>query len=170
LPLIEEMAKGSTEALKKLRQELVNDFIINLQIDEEYKTALQSEMQELMAIAENSEIGAEIKFDNTKALEGLNQALAAGTMTVEEVESMFANANLALPQFHMTRIPTKSTSHSETTLDTGWWKTTVNSTTTNTTWNDVPYYGDNPPVYDDAGNLQEGTGVESGLTVTTTGS
>ena len=169
LQLIEGVANEDVEALKELRSALVEDFIINLTIDDSYKTALQQEMQELMAQAENSDLGVELNFDNTQAIAGLNQALEAGEITIAEIENMFANANLAMPKYNIAHVPTTTKSHSVSKISGGWWGKdyTVNTETTNTTWSDVPYFGDNPPIYEDPDNdgtytKVSGTGIESG--------
>lgn len=175
LSKIKAVADNDTEALQDLRKELIQDFIINLSIDDEYKTALQNEITELMEMAENSPIGMEIEFDNSKAIEGINEALAAGAMTVEEVEAMFANANLAMPKYNTAKIPHTTTSNSKTTsvVDQWWGKQTITSesTTDTTTWSEIPYFGDNPPVYEKKKNgeyaKKSGTGVESSFKVTT---
>jgi hypothetical protein len=53
-----------------------------------------------MELAENNPIGAELTINNGEALNALNSALEAGTTTIEEIESMFHNANLAMPEYH----------------------------------------------------------------------
>lgn len=169
---IEDMANGSAEALRALRKELVIDTISNMALDDSYKTALQSELTELMEIAENSPIGMKLELDNSKAIEGINEALKAGTMTVQEVEALFANANLALPQYNTTKVPhtTTSTSNTVSEIDQWWGKQTVTSksTTSTTTWSEIPYFGDNPPRYDENGDQIKGTGIENSLKVSTT--
>ena len=169
---IEDMANGSTEALRALRKELVIDTISNMALDDSYKTALQSELTELMEIAENSPIGMKLDLDNSKAIEGINEALKAGTMTVQEVEALFANANLALPQYNTAKVPhtTTSTSNTVSEIDQWWGKQTVTSksTTSTTTWSEIPYFGDNPPQYDENGDQIKGTGIENSLKVSTT--
>lgn len=178
LGLIEKVANRDVEALRQLRKELVAEYIVNLAIDDSIKDELRNEIAELQDIAENSEIGTKLTFDNAGALEAINAALKAGSITVSEVESLFANANLALPECHMVKIPntSSSTSHTVTTEDTWWGQRTFtsDSTTTNTTWTQIPYFGDNPPVFDEQEDgtwaQRAGTGVASKLNVTTTGS
>lgn len=185
LSLVKQLAEGSTEALKELRKKVVNEAIDNSLLDDDLKEKFKSALSELSQIAESKPIGTKIDFDDSDVINGLNDALAKGLITVSEIESMFSNANIALPECHMVQVPSVAKSESVSVTEGGVdndKKTVTKSTTYTTTYTQVPYFGDNPPQYEaetktiggqevtTGWKLKENTGkAKNKLTVSTAG-
>jgi hypothetical protein len=53
-------------------------------------------------MADDKAIGTSLNINNENAIFAINEALRAGELTVEELEAMFANADVAMPDvnFH----------------------------------------------------------------------
>ena len=169
---LEAMANGDEEALARLQKALVSDYVLNLSIDEEYRTALDSALQDLMKQAEGADLHTELTLDNTKAIDAINTALRTGAASIEDIEAMFNNANLAMPEYKIAQVPHTSTSQmntkSEVNILGAKIPITTTGTTTTTTYTDVPYFGDNPPTFDENGKMTDSGGGGS-LAVTTIG-
>ena len=97
LSTIEEMLNGSVEALEKIRKGLVIDLAKNLKFDsaELYNNFIK-DIEKLIDEVNSKDytVNAKIDFDNTSILDGLNEALKTGQLTVDQIKSMFSNANL----------------------------------------------------------------------------
>lgn len=149
LSTIKKMADGDVEALAELKEKIIDDYIINLNIDDSYKIQLKNAMDDIANQIKDKKIGYELSLDNSKALEALNTALATGATTIEEVQSMFNNADLSMPEYHMASVPNLSHSVTESTVTdlVSGHETKTRSDTTTTTYTQVPYFGTNKPVY-----------------------
>jgi hypothetical protein len=163
------MAEGDEEALARLRKEVNKDFILHLNISDDNRKALEREMDYLSDIAENADIGTQLKLDNSAAIAAINEALYTGEATIDDIEAMFNNANLQMPEYHTTTIPgdavtSHSTTHFEGPLGIKW---TAKSDTTTTTDRVIPYFGDAAPTVDDSGFVNYGN--SNSIAVTSTG-
>jgi hypothetical protein len=122
--------------------------------------------------AQGAEINTELTLDNSKAIDAINTALRTGEATIEDIEALFANANLAMPEYKIAQIPhtSKTKTDTDTTINILGAPVKIHSTgtTTSTTYSDVPYFGDNPPEFDENGNMTSAGGGGS-LQVTTMG-
>jgi hypothetical protein len=83
----------------------------------------------------------------------LNTALQTGATTIEDLQTMFANADLSMPEYHLASVPhTSITDNTSTITRTGPLGIPVTyteeSSTTTTTWSQVPYFGDTPPEFE----------------------
>ena len=148
---IERMAEGDEKALARLRKEVNKDWILNLNISEDNKNALAKEIDELSALAENAPIGTQLTLDNSDAIAAINEALYTGSATIEDIEAMFNNANLQMPEYHTKTVPGDAvTSHSTTEFEGPLGiKWSAKSTTTTTTDRTIPYFGDAEPTVND---------------------
>ena len=147
LEKIKEVVNGSEEALVELRAELNKDFIMSLDLEtDNAENELITELNNLSETALQAGIGVELKLENDTAIEGLNEALATGKATIENIESMFNNANLAMPKYKIAKLPGEVT---ETTSEVSGKIMGIpfsyTTTAKTTSMRDVPYFGDNPP-------------------------
>lgn len=171
LQLIKEMSEGSEQAFVDLRNKLNEDFILKLEFeDNTLNQELLTTLEQLQQEALNNPVGTTLQLDNDKAIAALNEALITGQATIEDIQSMFNNANLQMPEYKTKSIPgdaVTSRSDIEFTGPLGMtWK--ASSKTTTTTDRVVPYFGDNAPEVDDKGNITSYGGGGS-LAVTTSG-
>jgi hypothetical protein len=97
------------------------------------------------------EVKGKLSLDNTDAIAALNTALENGSTTVEEIQAMFSNMNLAFPDTAVTtyKKPTRTTTFSENEI---WDKSgrKIESTRTKSTVTsevELPWIGDNPPKF-----------------------
>ena len=171
LQLIKEMSEGSEQALVDLRNKLNEDFILKLEFeDNTLNQELLTTLEQLQQKALKNPVGTTLHLDNDKAIAALNEALVTGQATIEDIQAMFNNANLQMPEYKTKSIPgdaVTSRSDIEFTGPLGMtWK--ASSKTTTTTDRVVPYFGDNAPEVDDDGNITSYGGGGS-LAVTTSG-
>lgn len=85
LELMEEAAKGSVEAIEKLRLLAAQDIVIHAAIDEAAKTTLLADLANLAS--QDIEIGATL--NNTQFADSLYDAAIAAGMTVDDIQRMF---------------------------------------------------------------------------------
>ena len=172
LETIESLANGDDESLTKLQKALVSDYVLHLNIDESYKIALNNTLQDLMVQAENADINTKLTLDNTDAINAINTALRTGEATITDIESMFNNANLQMPEYKIAKIPHVSTTKTNTTSKINIlgkdFEVKSEGTTATTTYSDVPYFGENAPTFDENGNMTDAGGGGS-LSVKTSG-
>ena len=148
---LKKMAEGDVEAFNDLRDAVNEDFILNLNINDIAKTALVEKISELSNLADKYPIGTPLVLDDSQALAALNEALYTGEATIEQIESMFNNANLQMPEYNTHWVEgevTKSVSKTVTKdpiLGLSW---TTESETTTTAQKAIPYFGDTPPSID----------------------
>ena len=168
---IKAMANNDVEALQRVRNELNKDFIMNLNVaDDEAKTALLNSITELGDMALNADIGTQLTLDNEQAMAAINEALYTGEATIEDIEAMFANANLAMPEYKTMTVPGEATTtHTETDHE-GPLGIKFHSSSTSTTTTDrvIPYFGDAPKINKKTGKVSSYGGGGS-VKVTTTG-
>ena len=153
---IKKMADNDAEALQRVRNELNKDFIMNLNIsDENAKTKLLNSITEMGNMALNADIGTELTLDNADAMAAINEALYTGEATIEDIESMFANANLAMPEYKTMTVPGEATTtHTETEVEGPLGiKFHTKSDSTTTTDRVIPYFGDKPTIDSDTGKV-----------------
>ena len=165
---LEKAANNDVEALKRLKKAINEDFILNLNINENAKNILNQKLMELSDQALNNPIGTSLTLNDDQAIAALNEALYTGEATIEQIESMFNNANLQMPEYKTQWVDGEVTqSHSETTV-TGplGIKYTTSSDTTTTAKKAIPYFGDTPPAKTSSGGMNYGGGS---LNITTTG-
>lgn len=147
---LEKAANNDTEALARLKKAVNEDFILNLNINENTKNILNNKIEELSNLALNSPIGTPLTLDDSQAIAALNEALYTGEATIEQIESMFNNANLQMPEYKTHWVDGEVTrSHSETTTEGPFGiKYTTSSDTVTTAKKAIPYFGDQPPTVD----------------------
>lgn len=148
LELIKKAANGSEEALVELRAELNKDFVMSLNLEtENAHTALIDELNRMSQEALSKDITAEITMNNSDAIAALNEALYTGQATIQDIEAMFNNANLTMPEYKTTTVDGEAvTSETDTEFKGPFglkWK--AHSTSTTRSKRVVPYFGDNPP-------------------------
>ena len=85
LLLMEEAAKGSVEAIEKLRLLAAQDIVIHTSLNADDKTTILTELAQLAA--QDVEIGATL--NNTEFAQSLYDAAIAAGMTVEDIQKMF---------------------------------------------------------------------------------
>ena len=160
LELIKKAAEGDVEALQDLRQAINTDFVAKLDLSTvEAENALTEFLNYASDEAAGKPIGSTITLDNTNAIAAINEALYTGKATIEDIEAMFNNANLAMPEYKTTTVPgemvhTTSTAHYKGPLGIEW---DVTSDTTTTTDRVIPYFGDKAPSLQD-GKMDYGGG------------
>lgn len=168
---LEKAANNDTEALARLKKAVNEDFILNLNINEDTKNILNSKIQELQAQAQNSPIGTSLTLNDSDAIAALNEALFTGEATIEQIESMFNNANLQMPEYKTHWVDGEVTrSHSETTT-TGplGIQFTSSSDTVTTAKKAIPYFGDTPPTVNKETGEATSYGGGGSMTITTAG-
>jgi hypothetical protein len=145
---IQKASEGNVEALEELRKEINKDFILKLNISETSKADLITMLDELAAMAADKDIGATLTLDNTDSIAALNEALITGAATLDEIQAMFANADLTLPEAHTGTKTITTTTRSVTSARTkgadGQWGDYVETESITTNKQDVPYvyFGD----------------------------
>ena len=144
---IVNMAEGSAKALAKVQKALNEELIIHWYLEDNLEVELINELNRLSDLALNSPIGTELQLDNSKAIEAINTALETGRATIEDIERIFQNANLAMPEYKMKKIPGEvATTTTETIItDPLGFTWTTKSKGTTVTERQVPYFGDNEP-------------------------
>lgn len=165
---IRKAAEGDVEALQALRSALNEDFVTKLDLQTE--GASQDLIDFLNSASEqaaNKPIGATIEINNSGAIAAINEALYTGKATIEDIEAMFNNANLAMPEYNTMTVPgevthTTSTAHYKGPLGIEWDVTSETDTSTDRV---IPYFGDTAPSIDSSGNMNYGG---SGITNFTT--
>ena len=170
LQLIKEMSEGSEQALVDLRNKLNEDFILKLEFeDNTLNQELLTTLEQLQQQALNNPVGTTLQLDNDKAIAALNEALITGQATIEDIQAMFNNANLQMPEYKTKSIPGDAVhSHSVVSGKVLGIPYTLETDTTTTTDRVVPYFGDNAPEVDHEGNITSYGGGGS-LAVTTSG-
>ena len=176
LELIKQAANGSEQALVQLRNQLNKDFIMSLVLEtDNAHQALIDELERMSQEALNADIGAEITMDNGDAIAALNEALITGQATIQDIEAMFNNANLAMPEYNTMEVPGEvAKSHSVVSGKFMGIPYTMESDMETTTMRTIPYFGDNEPTYNlnDAGRAEftsYGGGSGASVKTTTTG-
>ena len=168
LEQIQKMAEGDVEALQLVRNELNKDYIMNLVLEGDLETELANELNRLSDLAMKSPIGTELTINNSNAIAAINEALYTGQATISDIEAMFNNANLQMPEYKTKTVPGDAVhSTSETTFEGPLgikWKAKSNTTTT--TDRVIPYFGDNEPTVNENGTMNYGGGS---LSVSTSG-
>ncbi len=167
---LEKAANNDVQALARLKKAVNEDFILNLNINENAKNVLNQKITELSDLALNSPIGTSLVLDDSNAIAALNEALYTGEATIDQIESMFNNANLQMPEYKTKWVDGEVTkSHSETKVvgPLGIEYTTSSDTTT-TAQKAIPYFGDSAPTTDSSGNVTSYGGGGS-LKITTSG-
>lgn len=168
---IKKAAEGDVVALNELRKAINADFILNLDLQTDGASeALTAELNRLSEEALNNPIGTELTLNDDKAIAALNEALYTGKATIEDIEKMFNNANLAMPEYKTMTVPgevthTTSTAHYKGPLGIEWDVTSETDTSTDRV---IPYFGDQAPSIDDSGNMDYGGGGTD-ISVTSSG-
>jgi hypothetical protein len=144
---------------------------MNLNIsDENAKTKLLNSITEMGNMALNADIGTELTLDNEDAMAAINEALYTGEATIEDIEAMFANANLAMPEYKTMTVPGEATTtHTETEVEGPLGiKFHTKSDSTTTTDRVIPYFGEKPSIDSNTGKVTS-YGGGGKLKTTTTG-
>lgn len=168
---IKKAAEGDIVALNELRKAINADFIAHLDLQTDGASeALTAELNRLSEEALNNPIGTELTLNDDKAIAALNEALYTGKATIEDIEKMFNNANLAMPEYKTMTVPgevthTTSTAHYKGPLGIEWDVTSETDTSTDRV---IPYFGDQAPSIDDSGNMDYGGGGTD-ISVTSSG-
>ena len=142
---IKKAAEGDIVALNELRKAINADFIAHLDLQTDGASeALTAELNRLSEEALNNPIGTELTLNDDKAIAALNEALYTGKATIEDIEKMFNNANLAMPEYKTMTVPgevthTTSTAHYKGPLGIEWDVTSETDTSTDRV---IPYFGD----------------------------
>ena len=154
---IKAAVRGDEEALRRLRLEASKEMIVNLHLNSEAETELTSLLDRLSAEAANTEIGADLSIDGTDAFNTMNQLLADGSVTIDQLEAAFKNAGLELPEYHTEMKPGPSTKTVSKTKVTGPLGITyeLESETESSSEVAVPYFGEKSE--DGSGNVSYDT-------------
>ena len=155
---IQKMADNDVEALARVRKELNKDFIMNLNIKNSAKDSLLNALTDLNQIAENAELGTKLTLNNEEAIAAINEALYTGQATITDIEAMFNNADLSMPEYNTTTKPGPEThSHTDTHVKgPNGIEYDMSSDTTTTTDVVVPYFGDKEPTVTASGKMDYG--------------
>lgn len=86
---IKKLADGDISVLEELGEAAARDFVAHLEIPDEDINAFQNVLDNLKAKGEGVEIGIPVDIDNTRYLATLNQMLADGELTAEQVRTAF---------------------------------------------------------------------------------
>lgn len=91
--LLERIAKGDTDAISELRQAAAKDIRTNWVVNSDYSAALDGlsslETQLSDFVSNWDDFSIDAKFDDTDALSGMNELLAAGQITTEQMQDYF---------------------------------------------------------------------------------
>lgn len=168
---IQLMTEGNIDALNRLKKKLNEEYIFNLQLeDKNLNQALLDEINRLQDEALNKPIETELRIKEEKAIEALNKALYTGQATIEDIEAMFNNANLAMPEYKTKELPGDVTTSTSTVTGKLFGAIPFSYTTTakTTTNRVVPYFGDQEPTVSKDGQSVTDFGGGS-VTTTSTG-
>lgn len=168
---LEKAANNDVEALARLKKAVNEDFILNLNINETTKEILSDKITELSNLALNSPIGTPLTLDDSQAIAALNEALYTGEATIDQIESMFNNANLQMPEYKTHWVDGEVTRSVSTTKTKGPFgiEYTTESETLTTAQKAIPYFGDKPPQVDTTTGKVTSYGGGGSLSVKTSG-
>lgn len=150
LETVKKMLNGDGEALKDFKRALNEDYVMNLHLGDtdELNTALLTALDELQtqALSPDNTITTEISVNNDKAIEALNTALITGQTTIDDIQKMFNDADLSMPEYHVAYLDGPgSDSEVTTTTEIFRQKFTFTSNVHTNTKQAVPYFGDEAP-------------------------
>jgi hypothetical protein len=89
-----------------------------------------------------------VDLDDTTALADLNKLLQEGKITTDQIKSLFANMDLSFGDASITTYRYPSTSVTEQQVWTDG-KPGPKNTVVSTNWIDMPWIGDNKPIYEE---------------------
>lgn len=88
LKLMERAAKGDAEAINDLRKAAAKDIILHMDLSDSDKDKIIDGVNDFVNSAEYDNLTIGAQLDNTSMVEGLNQMLRDGTLTVEQMNSI----------------------------------------------------------------------------------
>ena len=88
---LQELANGNVDVLKDLSRAAARDYVANLDIDVEGKTALDAALAEIISIEDRggSEIEIMTALNSDETIAELNNLLATGQVTAEQIQGAF---------------------------------------------------------------------------------
>ncbi len=101
---IQKAAEGDISAIEELQVLAARDFVVGLEISDEYKTKLDDLITEIENKGANLEIGGELKLENSEGIAALNELLLAGAVTEEQMQDMFNSLGYS-PNVDMVEAP-----------------------------------------------------------------
>jgi hypothetical protein len=84
---IRAVANGATESLDELRWAMAEDYVANLTLKDDVRSDVEALLNDLKTQDPSIEIGGH--FNNQEIIDGLNEALAVGDITTDEINQMF---------------------------------------------------------------------------------
>ena len=161
---IEKAAEGDVEAIEKLSLLAAQDYTASLNIDKDRLSDVNSLLEELA----NKDIGIGVStdIDTSAGIQALNELLASGAITQEQMEKMFSSIGYK-PEVKMVTVKGKPTTTTQTHKIDGPGFINYEYTDTITSQTDVAV----PQIADediDVGDIKVGEGTAGSFTQTTT--
>ena len=86
---IKKLADGDMTVLEELGEAAAKDYVAHLEIPDEDISTFQSVLDQLKAEGADLAIGATVEIDDTQYIDKMNEMLAAGTITADQVKTAF---------------------------------------------------------------------------------